>query len=72
MKKGKMFLAGISLMMSLLSAGCGKETEDYTVGSAALEYYDISVTREELFDGQGKGEGHGILAGMQYYKGEPV
>jgi len=59
-------------LFCLLSVGCGKEAEDYTVGSASLEYYDINSTREEVFQGWEEGEEEGILLGMQYFQGELV
>ncbi len=72
MKKRNYFLIMICMLLCLLPVSCGKEAEDYTVGSASLKYYNIKSMREELFKGRGEEEGNGFLLGMQYYKGEPV
>ncbi len=70
MKKRKSLAAGIGLLVCLIAAGCGEKTEDYTVGSADLEYYNIRSAREEVFQSWEENGENGVLLGVQYCQGE--
>lgn len=58
--------------------GVGADLDDLSVMSEQIEYYDISVVSERLFEWEQEGEESGRLMpepefiSMQFYQGEPV